>query len=58
MGRATERAPYVEELQEKIRRKIDYVLAGINNSTDRRTDLLVAQTVQALTEAHKNLEAR
>ena len=44
-----------EEERTTLLSKIDYVLGGINDASSRDTDLKIAQTVQALSEAYKNL---
>jgi hypothetical protein len=45
-----------ENIREGILSKIDFLLAGINDNSVRTDDLMIAQTVQALSEAYKNLE--
>lgn len=45
-----------EELTEAIIKKMDYVLGGITDKSPRDRDLLIAQTVMALSEAYKNLQ--
>lgn len=40
----------------RIIEKIDLILPGISDSSKRDMDLIIAQTVQALSEAYKNLK--
>jgi hypothetical protein len=45
-----------ENLREDILSKIDFLLGGINDNSLRSDDLMIAQTVQALSESYKNLK--
>ena len=50
--------PTNKELAEReIIDKIRLVVGGINNNSKRDTDLMIAQTVQALAAAYKDLKA-
>lgn len=45
-----------EETRTTILSKIDYILGGINCSSFRSDDLTIAQTVQALAAAYKDIK--
>ena len=45
-----------EEVRKTILSKIDFLIGGINDKSFRTDDLMIAQTIQALSEAYKNLE--
>jgi hypothetical protein len=45
-----------EEIRTTILSKIDLLLGSINESSKREVDLMVSQTIQALSESYKNLE--
>lgn len=44
------------DICKRIIKKIDLILPGISDSSKRDMDLIIAQTVQALSEAYKNLK--
>ena len=44
------------DICKQIVEKIDLILPGISDSSRRDMDLIIAQTVQALSEAYKNLK--
>ena len=46
------------ETRKTILTKIDFLIAGITSGSSREIDLMIAQTVQALSEAYKNLEEK
>lgn len=45
-----------ENLREDILSKIELLLGSINEGSKREVDLMVAQTIEALSEAYKNLK--
>jgi hypothetical protein len=45
-----------EEIRTTILSKINLLLGSINESSKREVDLMVSQTIQALSESYKNLE--
>ena len=51
-----ERTPDAMETRTTILSKIDYILAGINQCSFRSDDLTIAQTVQALAAAYKDIK--
>ena len=46
-----------EQAEREIIDKIHLVVGGINHESKRATDLMIAQTVQALAAAYKDLKA-